>query len=698
MRLGLLAATCALLPFSAAQAQGTWDHPYLEDLATPELQTFENEREFRRWVRDLRSAQRYIRDNARAELPPEIYVAALRVDRQDPDCNPLYENCPATAEDGSDRIVVTGSRVRPSTMSSPMAVTVADAESITNNQSSGVDEGDIVKRMGDYLLVLQDGRIFVANFRTMELTDRIDVYRTDEDGDPIGADWYDEMLVQGDHIIITAYSYYDDASELSVFRLNRENGTVERRGVFLISSEDYYDVDNYATRVIGDQLVIYTPYDPTDLVNRRNRPSIRRWVPSDDFDDEDRGRAILDVRDIYRPVFGTFDPIVHTISRCDLGGLEEDNLTCDSTAFIAGEAAEMFVSPENIFLATTAAGYNDISSYRICRSRSAGFENNTEPPPGAVFRIPMRRPDEVDLLAVRGVVFDQFSMDQQNSRFRMLTSWQDITCTDSWWRSERERSDIELVDVPLVRFGTRYSEPDDGRFTTLPEVNEGFFENRFVGEWLLYGSRTRYGRPPEAEEGDVFQSSGLMAVPLGEPDDAQRVPLSHEITRIESLGGDAIVNGYRDDTGLIISYLDLAETAQVADAALLPGRFESESRSHAFNATIYADGDGLMGLPTVRSEHESGRYYWRSDNSDISFLRFSPSGQLTDLSDVSPAPQDDKSESEYECEVSCVDWYGNARPIFIGEGVYALMGTELVEARALEDRVEVLRRLDLTAE
>ena len=33
------------------------------------------------------------------------------------------------------------------------------------------------------------------------------------------------------------------------------------------------------------------------------------------------------------------------------------------------------------------------------------------------------------------------------------------------------------------------------------------------------------------------------------------------------------------------------------------------------------------------------------------------------------------------CKASCVDWYGNARPIFLGGRVFALLGYELVEGR-----------------
>ena len=38
----------------------------------------------------------------------------------------------------------------------------AGSESITNNQTQGVDEGDIVKRSGDHLVVLRRGRLFTV--------------------------------------------------------------------------------------------------------------------------------------------------------------------------------------------------------------------------------------------------------------------------------------------------------------------------------------------------------------------------------------------------------------------------------------------------------------------------------------------------------------------------------------------------------
>jgi hypothetical protein len=45
---------------------------------------------------------------------------------------------------------------------------------------------------------------------------------------------------------------------------------------------------------------------------------------------------------------------------------------------------------------------------------------------------------------------------------------------------------------------------------------------------------------------------------------------------------------------------------------------------------------------------------------------------------------------------SCVDWYGNARPIFLGDRIFALMGYELVEGRSTRGRIAELRRVDFT--
>ena len=48
----------------------------------------------------------------------------------------------------------------------------------------------------------------------------------------------------------------------------------------------------------------------------------------------------------------------------------------------------------------------------------------------------------------------------------------------------------------------------------------------------------------------------------------------------------------------------------------------------------------------------------------------------------------------YRCEVSCIDWYGNSRPIFTDGRIFALTGAELVEGRRAGDRMIETRRID----
>ncbi len=161
-----------------------------------------------------------------------------------------------------------------------------------------------------------------------------------------------------------------------------------------------------------------------------------------------------------------------------------------------------------------------------------------------------------------------------------------------------------------------------------------------------------------------------------------------------------IANGYANEEGLRVSFVTLARDgagATLGTSAMLPGRYESEGRSHAFNATITAAGDGMLGVPTVTRIENSKGYWWYSDVSDLSFLGFDGMGTLGDAGLIAATPEDQVKTGEgYDCEVSCIDWYGNARPIFLAGKVYGLMGTELVEAEVVTGKVAERRRVDLT--
>jgi hypothetical protein len=184
-------------------------------------------------------------------------------------------------------------------------------------------------------------------------------------------------------------------------------------------------------------------------------------------------------------------------------------------------------------------------------------------------------------------------------------------------------------------------------------------------------------------------------VPVAAPDQPVVLEAPHNVVRVESLGDNAVVTGYRDAGGLGVSLVELRDKTEIASTVTLDRRYESEGRSHAYNAAIEPDGSGIMGVPTIENTEESGRWVYRSEASDVSFLSLDATGQLDRLGELKSR---EKSEHpSYKCEVSCVDWYGNTRPIFIDNRVFALTATEMVEGRVERGTIREIRRINLTA-
>src|SRR4051794_14718414 len=217
-----IAAGLALAALTVAAAAGAAPRPVSKQPAiaflplpapSPTLSRFGSEGEFRSYLRSVRRVVRarnlwWAADSRPVQLAQATPAANTATDAPPPPvCPPEVKDCRSLAD---ERIVVTGSRIPPHNAS------------ITNNQTIGVDEGDIVKQAGRFLLILQDGRLFAVDTKPagaagLAVTDRMNVYR-----DPREDTWYDEMLVYGDRVVITGYSYEARASEVSVIRIGAD--------------------------------------------------------------------------------------------------------------------------------------------------------------------------------------------------------------------------------------------------------------------------------------------------------------------------------------------------------------------------------------------------------------------------------------------------------------------------------------------
>ena len=70
-------------------------------------------------------------------------------------------------------------------------------------------------------------------------------------------------------------------------------------------------------------------------------------------------------------------------------------------------------------------------------------------------------------------------------------------------------------------------------------------------------------------------------------------------------------------------------------------------------------------------------------------------GQLSAIGELSS--RRGAVDPSYRCEVSCIDWYGNTRALYIGARVFALSGTELIEGAVSSGRISERVRLNLSA-
>jgi hypothetical protein len=672
---------------------------------SPTLTTFASEAELRRF---LRAAQRAEQLYGAAPAPRRpLRFAALQQEPgtqsdaqqppEDPCANPASEAARAACSGAADEssISVTGARVSSRGRSSP------GNPSITNVQEQGVDEGDIVKQIGQFLLVLQDGRLFSvdtrpANGAGLALVDRADVYRNSSEDT-----WYDEMLVSGSRILVTGYSYAESASELNVFRIDAR-GRLRREGTFYLSSNDYYDTRNYASRLVGDRLVVYTPIDLSniDLEGRFEWPAVRRWQPEASRTRPARGRPLLGARDIYRPVRDTRYPMIHSISVCPLASAAAGDLACTTTGFIAERDHEFHVSPTDAFIWTAdwSRAYRSSGDFPACPAGHRPAAADTVL--AALFRLPLAGGAPA-VLGTRGHPVNYLSLDSGGGHFRALVRWPSGHCNH-----ENEAYPLTLFDTGLGRFGPTLVEAPARAYTAMPAVGTASIENRFTDRYLVYGGRAGWSSYPPEEPSPLPVPAAV--VPLDRPAAARLIDMPHSILRIEQVGENVILTGYRDDSALDVSMIDLRAAPRLASTVRLAGRYETEGRSHAFNSLAEADGSGVMGVPTTHREEQSGRWWSYSDASDVSFLAVDARGRLAPLGELlayanGPDQNNEADEIDdegvwenYHCEVSCIDWYGNSRPIFTDGRIFALSGAELIEGRIEGGRIREQRRLNIS--
>jgi len=540
---------------------------------------------------------------------------------------------------------------------------------ITNNQEANVDEGGIVKVRGDTLVILRRGRLFtvsLANGR-MRPVDSINAFPPGVSG---AGDWYDEMLLSGDRVIVVGYSYARGGTEINRFRLDAA-GRLRFEDAYHLRSNDYYSSRNYASRLIGNRLIFYTPLhldwrrDPLEAL-----PGIKRW--RGDASDRNFTR-IAGARQVYLPPLGLNSrgaeiDTLHSVTTCDLTAPELD---CSAVGVLGPGSNTFYVSGKAVYLWMT----DNWSERRKGRSVQA-----------YAYRLPLG-PERPSAIAARGAPTDQFSFREDSADGVLNVLLRAQGGGDSMWGPEVSEGDVALLRIPLGAFGDGSREVHRSRYRALPSPKavSWSFHNRFVGSHVLYGG---------GAYGDAPANGAKLYVASVRSGRSVELPMTHAVDRIEVMGRDAMVVGSASN-GLGFTSVELPgdEAPRKGDYYLLPDAAEGETRSHAFFFSPDSDSpdgaSGILGLPVARRVDPSYRRFFGSAAAML-FLRrddrrLAPAGELT--ARVEGVADDG-------CQASCVDWYGNARPIFLGRRTFALLGYELVEGKLADARIREISRVN----
>jgi hypothetical protein len=543
----------------------------------------------------------------------------------------------------------------------PVALGEASADSVTNVQHAGVDEGGIVKVHGDHLVVLRRGRLFTVNIADRELKPVAMVNAYGAGIAPQGA-WYDEMLIAGNTIVVIGYSYARGGTEIGLFEISRA-GELRYKSTYHLRSNDYYSSRNYASRLIGNTLIFYTPLalNPWNANPFASFPAMRRWQPGASAADF---RRIAPATRIYR-TDEELDPFegvaLHTVTTCDLA---RPALECTSSAVMGPPGRVFYVSSTSVYVWTTAPR-------RAAAIRSAS---------AAVFRIPLDGAAP-SALKTAGSPIDQFSfLESDDGHLNVLL--RGAGGGDGMWAAERGGGQLGLMRVALSSFSDGSDSAPRSAYRALPAPGGGALQNRYIGEHLVYGSGSGWRRPQAAHVRIAY------AIRYASDGGAQSLALPHGVDRIEALGRDAVLVG-SNGKDLHFTSVRLAKRATIAARYTRANAAQGETRSHGFYYRAQSEGEGLVGLPIIGGRQAASGQL-RRPSASLLYLRNSAL-TLRELGTLDSSA--DATGNSDACVASCVDWYGNSRPLFLKDRVFALLGYEIVEGRLSQSGITEAQRM-----
>ncbi len=535
-----------------------------------------------------------------------------------------------------DSVSVVGSRL----------VTGSAGDSVTNTQEVGVDEGGLVKRVGDFLLVLRDGVLYSVRIvrdgrEVLELADALSV-DIEDDSEEV---WYDEILGYQSTVLLLGFNYGVDplVAEMVVIDV-APDGRLQRQARLWLGTSDYFSSNNYGARLIGDRLLLSLRQrllfdDEPEAVMRWQRRDLAapQWQP------------LLDLGELHVPVFDLEQPTIHALLSCPVDRLQHGELDCGRFGVVGDGFATVYASLQAAYLALANVG------------RRNG-------PKTTVFRLPINDWQSAAHVTVDGMVDSPLQfVDRADGLY---------VAAQGEWHASSNDSRHELTHLPVHRFafGSEANPVAPILTVALPyyELQVRFGEDAV---WFAPQQSWWSGLQEASSPGPVvvqpLDGSAPSRFQTGFWTDLlQPIPGGMLLFGHDASGDEGFVLGLAGKTG--------ASSVGLLDRYIPGGVDLSEMRTQAVNLATQPDGSLLLGWPV------SGR---QGDESALMFAavagpRLAGRGVLdfTDMPDLA---------------TQSVAWYGESRVVFLGHRLIAFSGDAVIEGRLLGEQVQPLRSLVL---
>lgn len=466
------------------------------------------------------------------------------------------------------------------------------SHSTTNNQVEGVDEADIVKTDGNFIYsVLGNEKVVITNIQNQKEMKIASEIKIEENYYP------SQLFIHDDTLIVLGDKYEPYNEQLS------EKARLSTMVINGMTTVRLYDVSNRekpmfmreiategymnGARKTGNTLYVITNVQPNiwrleDIKDNDLRPRTYDTAKGDTL-------TFLNYQDI-AILPGAMGPTYSVITAINLTSPKESEVV---TKGYLGANEQLYMSADNLYL--TATSYNETGTSDDLATNSTAFrswQGNTE-----LFKFSLNDL-HVDFIAsteVKGTLLNQFSMDEHDNHFRVVT-----TEGDMWDDKNPSKNHLFLYDENLNMTGS----------VEGLAKGERIYSARFMGDkaYMVTFRETDPLFVIDVANPKAPQVLGELKIPgfsnyLHPLDEHHLIGFGYETSaRKNPNGGEPII----ETQGMKISLFDVSDFAnpKEKDTEIIGGQGTSSPIQHDHKALFTHKKSNTYGFPV--NVYESG--------------------------------------------------------------------------------------------